>query len=337
MKILSAREWNKNPSLQVVYEWEDIIASTCDIELDLVTQSHVNNNFNKPIYIYLQKLIRHSFFKKYIDSAFNFYKRKKQLYVAFYLYPLPVVNHYLHQDNFIIILLDCFEDVINLVPGYFSNTKLLFVTNLEVYNRLTTSSISAKIRYVPLSISDKYYSDKVPEKSIDVLQIGRQNPVLHNWMLEYIKKHPETEYVYASIENNKHSYYSTTKGFLGPVDGRGNFMDFLGSAKVVLLSSPGIDGGEKRTGGFNPVTPRFYESAVKYCYMVGRYPENGEDFNYNKINSVCKNADSYLEFENYVSEMLATPFNQQEKYQKFIKKHLTSATAKIIQAEVEKL
>ena len=337
MKILSAREWNKNPSLQVVYEWEDIIASECNIELDLTTQCVVNNSYNRPVHIYLQKMIRHSFLKKYIDSAFNFYKRKKQFYLAFYLYPLPVVNHYLHQDNFIIILLDCFEDVIDRVPGYFSKTKLLFVTNLEVYDRLKTSPIAAKIRYVPLSISDKYYSGKVPEKSIDVLQIGRQNPVLHNWMLAYVKKHPQTEYVYASIENKKHSYFSTTKGFLGSIDGRGNFMDFLGSAKVVLLSSPGIDGGEMRTGGFNPVTPRFYESAVKYCYMVGRYPEDGEDFKYNKINLVCKNANSYPEFENYVSEMLATPFNQQVKYQQFISDHLTSTIAATINKEISTL
>lgn len=322
----------------MVYEWEDVIAAECKIELDLKSQAVANKKFSeKPFYKYLQKIIRHSFLKNHIDSAFNFYRKDQEAYLSFYLYPLPVVNHYLHQDNFIIILLDCFEDVIDRVPEYFKKSKLLFVTNLEVYNRLKTSSLSEKTRYIPLSISDKYYSDEVPAKSIDVLQIGRQNTVLHDWMLRYTEKYPGVEYVYARLENNQHTYFSTTRGSLGSVAGRENFMNFLGSAKIVLLSSPGIDGGEKRTGGFNPVTPRFYESAVKYCYMVGRFPEDGEDYQYNKVGSVCKNVKSYPEFESHISAMLSVPFNQQDSYRQFISDHLTSTIASIINKEIKTL
>ena len=35
-----------------------------------------------------------------------------------------------------------------------------------------------------------------PEKSIDIMQLGRKNEVLHKFALKLTKKYPEIEYVY---------------------------------------------------------------------------------------------------------------------------------------------
>jgi hypothetical protein len=337
--ILSAKKWAKYFPLQVVYEWEEIIAHELDIPIDYDSQIVANGLFDKKINNLVQKVLRHTFLKNHIDTAFNYYKRKQKgkYILSFLLNPIPIANHYIYQDNSVVILLDVFKNNIDLIPKWFKN-KLIFVTNIEVLNYFETHAISKKLRYLPLSISDKYYNNQVPVKKIDVLQMGRQNTVLHEWMLAVIAKHPEIEYVYAKNIDGVNVYYSTTKGALkDKTETREEFMEFLGSAKVSLLSAPGIDGGDTiRTGGFNPVTPRFYESAVKYCYMIGRYPDT-PDFVLNKVSDVCERPETYEEFEQLVLSSVKTPFNQQDKYAAYIKQHLTSTIANTIKTELERL
>ncbi|MBW4890081.1 hypothetical protein KXQ82_10155 [Mucilaginibacter sp. HMF5004] len=337
--ILSAKKWSTYFPLQVVYEWEEVISEKLGIPIDYDSQQIANSLFDKQPNNWLQKIVRRTPLKNFIDSSFNYFQRirKGEYIISFLLNPIDIPNHYIYQENSVVILLDVFANNIDLVPQYFKN-KLIFVTNIEVLDHFKGKAIAQRMRYIPLSISDKYFNANVPVKKIDVLQMGRQNPVLHEWMLKVTNKYPEIEYVYAKNENGINVYFSTTKGILNEKTGsREEFMAFLGSAKVSLLSAPGIDGGDQiRTGGFNPVTPRFYESAVNYCYMIGRYPD-APDFELNKISSVCERPENYDEFEKAVLSMLKTPFNLQDKYNVFIKQHLTSTVAQSIKQELEKL
>lgn len=339
IRLLSARDWNDYFPLQVVYEWEDIIAKELDLTLDHSSTVNINLVSEKLLNRQLQKVIRRTFLSNYIDSSFNYLKREfpEHYFLCFFLYPLPIKNHYIYNDNIIPILIDCFSDVIDKVPTYFKKSKFIFVTNLEVYEYLKQSSLSTKMVYLPLSISDSYYKKELPNKDLDVLQMGRQNPVLHNWMLEIIRKYPHIEYIYSHKNGNVHGYFSTTKGWLGPIDNRQDFMQLLSRAKISLLSSPGIDGGEIRTGGFNPVTPRFYESAINYCYMVGRYPKEALDFVNCKISQVCQHFENYSAFEEAILQMIATPFNLRSEYDQFIQQHLTSRRATVIRKTLEQL
>lgn len=338
ISILSARKWNDYFPLQVVYEWEDIIAKELNIAIDTVSQITINKIYEHPLNFQFQKLVRRSFLKKYIDSSLNYLLRKfpEQTFLIFLLYPQPIINQYYYNKNCIIILLDCFADTIDKVPDYFKNIQWLFVTNLEVYNYLQNTSIANKVSYIPLSISDIYYNIDKPIKTIDVLQMGRQNKVLHDWMLLLTNRHPSIEYVYLKeYTNGKTAYYSTTKGWLTQsISTRADFMRFLGSAKVSLLSAPGIDGGEKRTGGYNPVTPRFYESAVNECYMIGRFPDT-PDFIYNKVSDVCNRPESYSAFEAKVLQYVREPFNLKDAYKPFIESHLTSTVASLMKKRID--
>jgi hypothetical protein len=338
--ILSAKKWVDYYPLQVVYEWEEVLSHQLSIPIDYDNQPVIKNIADKPSTIFIQKFIRHSFLWNFIDSSFNYLKRKKpgQYVISFLLNPIAIANHYIYQSNSIVILLDVYPDKIGLIPKWFKN-KLIFVTNIEVIEYFKGHTILQKLRYVPLSISDKYYTGIVPVKKIDVLQMGRKNTVLHNWMLKFTEKYPNIEYVYSKKRDDDNYYYfSTTRGELtDATDTREAFMDFLGSAKVSLLSSPGIDGGEiSRTGGFNFVTPRFYESAVKYCYMIGRYPDS-PDFIINNVKDVCERPETYEEFEQTLLHMLQTPFTDVAKYDSFIQQHLTSTVSTTIGNEINKL
>jgi hypothetical protein len=337
LKILSARKWNDYFPLQIVYEWDEVMANELGFQMDEDSQIFVNDLANKRLAQLTQKVVRRSFLRKNIDSSFNYFSRSKYDYLSFLLYPPPVENHYIYQANFIPILIDCFEDVMGKVPHYFRKNKALFVTNVEVYSRLLNSSLRDKVRYVPLSISDTYFSEQIPRKTVDVIQVGRQNPVLHEWMLKVVERSPEIEYVYAKFEDGKHIYFSNHRGTVGAIETRKVFMDFIGSARIALLSSPGIDGGEKRTGGFNPVTPRFYEAAVKYCYIVARYPKEAADFVQNGIERVALKPETFTEFEETIHSLLKMPFSRTESYRPFIQEHLTSTISHSIKNYLQQL
>lgn len=338
LAILSAQKWKEYYAIQVVYEWENIIAQVLDIPFDFVSQIEINRVYQKHIHQFFHKFIRNSFLRGYIDISYNYLLRKKSdtFFINFQLYVMDIPNHYIYQPNFISIIIDCFRDRVDRVPELFKKNPLVFVTDYEVFQYLQLTSIAPKLRFIPLSISDIYYRQTVPEKKIDVLQMGRQNPVLHDWMMEVARKFPSIEYVYAEKKNEMHTYFSTTRGWIeDKADTREQFIQLLSSAKISLVSSPGVDGGElTRTGGFNPVTPRFYESAVSYCYMIGRFPDS-PDFIYNKVANVCERPTSYEEFEMCVIDLLHKPFDRQAVYEPFIQQHLTSTVAKTIKKEID--
>ncbi len=50
----------------------------------------------------------------------------------------------------------------------------------------------------------------------------------------------------------------------------GSYINLLRASKISFYSTPGIDGGEKRTGGFNPVTPRYLELLSAQCQLLGK-------------------------------------------------------------------
>jgi hypothetical protein len=90
------------------------------------------------------------------------------------------------------------------------------------------------------------------------------------------------------------------------------------------LSGPGLDDDAERTGGFSPVTPRFFESAACGCKLIGIYPQN-EDFLYFRINEICANVSDYKSFRNLVLRYL----NDQSipEYAEVLGLHLTSKRA----------
>ena len=109
-------------------------------------------------------------------------------------------------------------------------------------------------------------------------------------------------------------------------------MNVLARSRIVLQSSPGIHAQEfERTGGFSPVTPRFFEAAAKCCHMVGIYPENDE-FRRLRIADICQRVTTYTEFHERVKKLLISPFGTSElaRNQAFLRVNTTERRAEDI-------
>lgn len=145
---------------------------------------------------------------------------------------------------------------VNSIDDIYSATRKLpifWVTNYQIYEMLIDKG-ARNVSYMPLSVSDVNI-DSESEKEIGVIQVGRKNQFLHEFMLEYIKSNPEVEYVYQEVEKGSVTYVSTQRGNLGVYNSREAYLKLLSKAKISLVSSPGID--STRVSQVDFFTPRF--------------------------------------------------------------------------------
>lgn len=244
------------------------------------------------------------------------------------------------QKNCIPIFIDVWNDGgIKYIADSTRNLKLFYVTSRYVYDHVRAEDPNSNIHYMPLSVSDKYYSpnfDRYRNKTVDVIQFGRKDPVLHEYMLRYASEHRTVDYVYSEI-NKELPYASTIRGNIGTIDGRNGFMQTLASAKVSLVSSSGMDKRITASYGVNFPTPRFYESAVVGCSLIGRYPDN-QEFRELNMSRYCPNITSYDQFVRELERALAiTPEELYAQNRDFILNSLTSKRAAQIQKDLEEL
>jgi hypothetical protein len=93
--------------------------------------------------------------------------------------------------------------------------------------------------------------------------------------------------------------------------------------RIGFYSTPGIDGGEVRTGGFNPVTPRFLELLSAACRIIARYADN-EDTRFYDMKSIVTHTDTYEDFENAMNKHLNEKEFPAFQYKQYLSKHNTS-------------
>ena len=99
----------------------------------------------------------------------------------------------------------------------------------------------------------------------------------------------------------------------------------------------GIDGARPDVNGNCFVTPRFYESAVVGCSLIGRYPDN-QEFRELNMSRYCPNITSYDQFVRELERALAiAPEELYAQNRDFILNSLTSKRAEQIQKDLEEL
>ena len=315
--ILSERGYMNWPSWNVVYEWEDVIAQKNGCKIFTFREGIVGKFIRRGIRE-VNKHARKSLKYKMTDKS-----NARLLFVmntAIYR-DLPTKNIIPVFLDFPVSTVDQIINATSLLPAY-------FVTCKDIYHLLKEKSVE-NVYYMPLSISDKYYRESVPKKTIDVIQFGRKNDVLHQFMLQYCKKRPEVEYVYQTSDGSL-TYFSTIRGNIGKFDSRDEYMDLIKSCKVSLVSSPGCDNGRSEEfGAIDFITPRFYESAAMYCHMLGRYTENEEAKDL-QIRSICPNVRDYDEFNERMNQYLNDTKWDWSVQREFTKCNLTSFRADYI-------
>lgn len=300
---------------QITYEWEDVFSEQLSVELK-----------DNGIYQNNKKL---DLLKEILSYPFKFRITKDNWNLAFIMFVR--MSHRYKLKNVIPIYLDVHKRWINKIISDTIQLPIFFVTSYDIYKIIQDKTKDDRCVYIPLSISDMYYNmDKTLKKDIDVVQLGRKNTILHNYMMEYCRKNSKVNYVY--MENGK--YISTVGTPVENLVSRKKYMDLLKRAKISLVSSPCVDKEKDFGVGVDFITPRFYESAIEYCHMVGRYTDNYES-QINNIPSVCPNIHTKDEFFELIDEYLKTP-NQRnvELFDNFIKAHLTSSIVQKVRGKM---
>lgn len=321
-RVITTRDVEMWPSHQILYEYEDIFSKELGIPLDRITEKEYYSMKARIIRRLPPRISKYKFYLLHHSPNEN-------RSIAFIM-DLNKTRFY--RKNVIPIFVDVWRNELSAILNITKELDLFFVVSKDIHNEIKRLNPKSNVAYLPLSISDKWVCnmrEKMDSKCVDVIQFGRRSEVLHQYMLDYLKKHGNVEYVYQVPKNSHFYYYSTTKGELGEMDTRDKFMALLGKCKISLVSATGYD-GSRDTGQIYTVPARFYESAVNYCYMIGRYPNN-QDFKMLNISSVCDNVTSYNQFEYLMDKYLSQKsFQKQTEYVRFIQNNVTSRRVRTV-------
>lgn len=313
--ILTSRKHITWPSYHLVYEWEDVISDKMNIPFCYKT--NLNDICNK-IVQRVQYRGNIPFQNKKMKLQFELSARMRtDIYNRKSIIPI-IIDFYLSQT-----------DLINFTNSYNRNPFIL-ISSAEAIEFLKENNCSLNYFHFPLSLPDIYQLEgNINEKKkYDLVLAGRQNPILEKYLDEYIKTHPNFIYVYRRLESGNFFYYTNKGDFLGEYGTRAEYISLLRESKIGLYATPGIDGGELRTKGFNQVTPRFLELIASGCHVIARYPQNA-DTDFYQISDFSPNIDSYEKFETQIDFALNNSIDI-NKYSSYLKQHYTSTRVEVL-------
>lgn len=313
-KIATSRKFNHWPSWDLVYEWEDILAEKLALDYEYKKSWYNRKHRYIPL---LNLLARHW------SNTF-----------CFEMTPAITGPRLDNMKTVIPCIIDFFltKESLPLFIKKYNNNRVVLLSSKECYDFVEDYLKHNKIQgfnigHLALSISDKYAIDKDSrfEKKYDLVLMGRQNPVLEGFLNQYKENHPDLYYVYRELKNGKFMYYTNRDECLGDINTREKYMTLMRSAKCGLYSTPGIDGGEKRTNGFSQVTPRFLELIACGCHIIARYKKNS-DTDYYELGNFSPSVESFEEFEQMLDKARSSEVDM-EAYSSYLLKHYTSVRA----------
>lgn len=315
--ILSRRRYKTWRSWHLVFEWEDIF----------------REKMNIPLIPYFDEFLYRKYGKYYKRIPLQFFWFIPSLVFEM----LPMKRRTPHFNNRFVVpcIIDWYlktDEELNEFNKRYSKNRLVLVTSLQAYRYL--SSIESPIRFghLPLSLSDKYRI--TPEtsfnKDLDVVLMGRQNPVLLNWLFKYRETHPSLNIVSSKREADNYDFYTQEGEFVANATGREQCMNLMKRSKVSLYSTKAMDDDytDYNTNGFNQVTPRFFECLATGNHVIARYKEN-EDTAFFEIESICPHTDSYESFEKQMDYALSHPVDMR-LYSDYLEKHYTSTRVELL-------
>lgn len=304
--IVSNRGCSDWPSWQMIYEWEDILArelGTRIIDYDEWDRTrdaeHPDSGYELCIIMLPGALDRFPCYSRFVPVVMDVWRKD--------------IEHFIQQ----------------IVP-----MELVFVTSLEAFRMLQDRGCR-QVAYLPYSFPDQYLLEEPPEKDIDIIQFGRTNPVLDDYMGQLLQHFPHLNYVTTVHHQGALFFHSSRFGLLEVSDTRSKFITMLRRSSISLVSTAGMD-GSRDTGGFDPISPRFYESIGCFCRLIGRFPETDE-FELLGMNRLAERVDSYPQFERLVSGYLGRTFDRKEEYQSFIRQHTTSERAVLLENALQRV
>lgn len=299
--ILSDRHFQTWPSWQIVYEWENEISQALGIPL--LDSPPANKDYENLRFKDSRFAIRN--IKNAVQNVFTF---PASVVLYFEMNP-TYAPHFANSRKTIPVIIDFWDKSnVHLFKKAYRSSRYLLIQNLEVMEFLNEHHIKNQLIHFPISLPSMYTlkPDAVFEKKYDILLTGRINSVLVEYLHQYRLTHPDLEYLHHIQLNGVIHYVSNQRGTIGKFHSRTSYIQLLQSSRVAFYSTPGIDGGEARTNGFNPVTARIFEFLAAGCHVLARYPKNA-DTDFFQLDSICPSIQSYTDFENQLTHALNSP------------------------------
>ena len=326
-RIISRRNSPGRYYMDIVYEWEDIIAKhfNCKIRNDVWIKS-------KP---------------KPFGHFSDLVTRIQLGYANSIKYDIDTnASNRCNYSNIIPIIIDFYESKESLTSFFerYSNHPLVFISSKEVYDYLIRSKCPLRIAHLPLSLPDKYMISQESnyQKKYDLVLMGRTNPVFLSYLERYQKKYPNFSYIYpAKWERARpwkifeQCYYSSKGERIGICDTRQKYFQLMQSSKVALYSTPSKDLPNNSKNGWNQVTPRFLEYLACGCHVLCRYDSN-PDTHFYELERYWPSIDTYNDFEQKMNEALNNDVDVLF-YSHYLKSHTTTATLSIIEEKIKGL
>lgn len=320
-KIMKDEENCKTHFFDITFEWEDILSEL--LSASLKTRNNLIykideflrklcDKVNIPIFSILSIINNKS---KNIYFMFDMSTKKKDGIYNNKKYISCLIDYYLDNSQY-----QCF------LKAYCRNLFVL-VSSREVYEYLIERDCPIKIYHFPLSLPDYYFDMKTRyTKDYDLVLFARQNPLLIKYINRYESMHPDLKIIRRKYKNGHYIYYESNTGeFISYGDTREQYINLVRKSKIAFYSTPGMDNTRSDANGWNQVTPHFLEEVAGQCHIIARYPDNA-DTRWYELDSICKCINSYNEFEDLMDKYL-DEFVDLDKYEKYLKKHITSQRA----------
>jgi hypothetical protein len=299
--------------MHLIYEWEDIFSES--MSMNLLDIKRYGKATTKLLKI-MNRILDWNHFPKLNRQENHFLFEVMAQWT----------NSRMNRHNVIPCIVDFHvpSDKISDFFRSYNKCPCILISNLEVFELLQKRGNCPKIYHFPLSLSDKYRYDMDTryKKDYDLLLSGRQNPVLSHFLDRYKDEEPNFSYVCSKRVNGKLLYFSQDGQCLGDASTREAYINQMRRAKAALYTTPGIDGLESRSQGYNQVTPRFLEMIAAQCHVLARYKKN-PDTDFFEIGKFSENLDSYESFKSRMDFARKYPVNF-DFYQTFLEKHWTS-------------
>jgi hypothetical protein len=282
--IVSNRKYCDSISWQIVHEWEE------DFQQLLNTPMIFEKQNKKNIF---QKIRYHAKLMDYIPT-FNCNLSN----IIFHMVA-PYEYNYYSSGNYVPIIIDAWKHELERIQKFCKFNPCVFLGSLEAVIELKSRGVN-NVYYLPVSISKKYTRPVVAEKNIDLIMYGRNHVQLKEWV-EKLSNKSQLNIIQCHTDiKGDFCAWSNKTGLLGPINQRYELMDLIARSKYTVVSSPGNDLQNKadilRTGGYSPITPRFFEAAVNYSVGVGIFPHN-PDYSTCNIEKISIAVDTFEAFE----------------------------------------
>lgn len=321
--IYTDRHFQNWPSHQIVFEWEDEIAKGLAIPI-------VESPISKLKWLRFISKISEKVIKNDLTSIIEILLGRKNYYLYFSMLPMQF-DSFSNSKKSIPIIIDFWTKNVKQFDKYYKRCPLVLISSKEVYQFLKENNSKVNIKHFPLSLPSKYqYNSSDHSRNIDVIVIGRKNEILWQFLLKYETENKELEYVYSSLVEGRLKYKSNKRGVLGDVHDRENYIQLVNDSKVALYGTPGIDGGEERTKGFNPVTPKYLELLAAGCQVIARYPKN-EETDFYDMNTHGTSIENYGEFKMEMDNILKRGANMPNiNLNEYLNKHNTATRIELL-------